>query len=484
MIWKLFNKKYKDVNWSYGIYLLLLIAYSLFGGLMFQYLERDNELAQVKKQTQLYEKTRLHARDKLGHDLLYYFHDHLNVSIVLSKDFIKTLDAYEKSLGIVSYSQFTDQHFEEQLQWNIAGAIYFSITIFTTIGYGDMSCKTSKGQLFTVIYALFGIPLVITIINSLGNGLFYCVKYLWKNYLFKMIVKVKKLLSKDAIDARLLTDVDYENGEESKRKKSSLDKMLDRISLPSGNSSKIEDDEELPIFLAVFILIAWIFLSAFIFTFFENWSIFESSYFFFISLTTIGLGDYVPNHKVACINFFLIILGLSVVSLSFSIIQLQLELIFRQIVKAIDMDFKKKMTSDKVGKASISCEAGVSDIMILEEGQILTKAEKPLVHFTENMPLREKMLFKMMMGEHMKKELSQKINDKAKLKNKSVQTIDNKVTAGIQTDSIKRLTDLSILQAETLDDEDTDEVATNTTTGANKKRGNTYKKMYIYNVDD
>lgn len=49
-------------------------------------------------------------------------------------------------------------------------------------------------------------------------------------------------------------------------------------------------------------------------------------------------------------NFVLILLGLSVVSMSINIIQLQVELMFERIVKSIDRDFKTKI----IGSLSIS----------------------------------------------------------------------------------------------------------------------------------
>uniref|UniRef100_A0A915M396 Potassium channel domain-containing protein n=1 Tax=Meloidogyne javanica TaxID=6303 RepID=A0A915M396_MELJA len=46
-------------------------------------------------------------------------------------------------------------------EWSISTSLYFSGTIFTTIGYGDVACTTSMGRLATVLYALFGIPLML-----------------------------------------------------------------------------------------------------------------------------------------------------------------------------------------------------------------------------------------------------------------------------------------------------------------------------------
>lgn len=43
--------------------------------------------------------------------------------------------------------------------------------------------------------------------------------------------------------------------------------------------------------------------------------------------------------------FLLILIGLSIVSMSINVIQLQLELLFSKIVHSIDNDFKKNLTT-------------------------------------------------------------------------------------------------------------------------------------------
>uniref|UniRef100_A0AAZ3S663 Potassium channel domain-containing protein n=1 Tax=Oncorhynchus tshawytscha TaxID=74940 RepID=A0AAZ3S663_ONCTS len=47
-------------------------------------------------------------------------------------------------------------------QWDLASAFFFSGTIITTIGFGNISPKTEWGQLFCIFYALVGIPLFDT----------------------------------------------------------------------------------------------------------------------------------------------------------------------------------------------------------------------------------------------------------------------------------------------------------------------------------
>ena len=78
--------------------------------------------------------------------------------------------------------------------------------------------------------------------------------------------------------------------------------------------------------LIVLIVTFVIFIPALLFDYTEDWSYFEALYFCFITLTTIGLGDYTPGdggdwfkskyrhfYKIACVVYFLV--GLSFVVL-------------------------------------------------------------------------------------------------------------------------------------------------------------------------
>jgi voltage-gated potassium channel Kch len=62
------------------------------------------------------------------------------------------------AIGTVSY------HYLEGWTW--LDALYFSIITLTTIGYGDFSPVTQAGKLFTVIYILIGIGVILSFIQT------------------------------------------------------------------------------------------------------------------------------------------------------------------------------------------------------------------------------------------------------------------------------------------------------------------------------
>lgn len=85
-----------------------------------------------------------------------------------------------------------------------------------------------------------------------------------------------------------------------------------------------------PIWLCVFLVISYILGGAFLFDKTESdWGYFNSAYFCFITLTTIGFGDFVPKQKssgpeaeisIAICSLYLLF-GIALLAMSFNLVQ-------------------------------------------------------------------------------------------------------------------------------------------------------------------
>ncbi|XP_064555940.1 uncharacterized protein LOC135440606 [Drosophila montana] len=54
-------------------------------------------------------------------------------------------------------------------EWNFAKAFLYSLTVLTTIGYGNIAPRTALGRIVTLAYAFFGIPLTLVYLSSTGS---------------------------------------------------------------------------------------------------------------------------------------------------------------------------------------------------------------------------------------------------------------------------------------------------------------------------
>jgi hypothetical protein len=86
-----------------------------------------------------------------------------------------------------------------------------------------------------------------------------------------------------------------------------------------------------PIWLCVLLVVSYIIMGAFLFRSWENWELPDSAYFCFITLTTIGFGDFVPAQRVInkgdntnlriwfCSLYLLF--GIALLAMSFNLVQ-------------------------------------------------------------------------------------------------------------------------------------------------------------------
>ena len=85
---------------------------------------------------------------------------------------------------------------------------------------------------------------------------------------------------------------------------------------------------QVPILLSIILVIAYIVGGAFLFQMWEGWSFLDSSYFCFITLTTIGFGDLTPDQRnaedgeqrIALCSLYLLF-GIAMIAMSFNLLQ-------------------------------------------------------------------------------------------------------------------------------------------------------------------
>jgi voltage-gated potassium channel len=51
----------------------------------------------------------------------------------------------------------------------VVDALYFSVVTLTTVGYGDFAPETDAGKLFTAVYVLVGIGILLTFVTTIAG---------------------------------------------------------------------------------------------------------------------------------------------------------------------------------------------------------------------------------------------------------------------------------------------------------------------------
>ncbi|XP_045492601.1 TWiK family of potassium channels protein 9 [Colias croceus] len=264
-----------------GLFVALML-YTAGGGLVFRALEYPAEMAKQE-----------YVRDRLlteRWNLIRVVSDfNFNGTEVVSMEKLLSaqLSIYEKVLEEASGSGLAleiERNFPPlEEKWSILQAVFFSSTVLTTIGYGNIVPETFWGRLFCIIYALVGIPLTLTVIADLGR-------------VFATFVSVI---------AKHLPE---------------MPKWCNRVSEanPAGQRS-------LYAFWAVGFLFVYLSAGAGLFKMWEDdWTFYDGFYFCFITMTTIGFGDLVPKRpKYMLLCTLYILIGLALTSTIIELVRRQ-----------------------------------------------------------------------------------------------------------------------------------------------------------------
>jgi hypothetical protein len=305
--------------------------YGALGGALFHILEKDNEILLCQKGKGATHQEILNLKSTL---ITYITESSDDIPQVDKND---QLDIYlnefrDKVFSIKSdYLYSTNFECKETKRWTFIASLLFAITIFTTIGYGNIAPITWEGQVVVICYALFGIPLFLVCLGKIsgilgdmfrfGYSRICCFFFYYRdkkktlerkereeNDKYRRIMYELRKIEREKVEkeekrlkelgleipaSNQWKDIDLENNPEELKKK------IDDLKKNNPKFADIEDDANLaddlskvtvPLTITMLIITAYIVGGAFIFHKFEGWNLIASGYFCFITLSTIGFG--------------------------------------------------------------------------------------------------------------------------------------------------------------------------------------------------
>ncbi|CAJ0576425.1 unnamed protein product, partial [Mesorhabditis spiculigera] len=196
-----------------------------------------------------------------------------------------------------------------------------------TIGYGNIVPVTPTGRIGCVIFALIGAPLAIITIGDLGKFLSECTIWLYKRMKrgwawMRQALRRVRANGKEELEPFL----------PRLRRRGCEPDIVDEADEVSQASSKstlnwdtfVIDKTEVPVLLVFAILLLYIAFGGLLFMFLEDWSYMDAFYYSFISLTTIGFGDIVPeNHDYIVVMLLYLGVGLAVTTMCIDLVGIQ-----------------------------------------------------------------------------------------------------------------------------------------------------------------
>jgi hypothetical protein len=173
-----------------------------------------------------------------------------------------------------------------------------------------------------MVYALFGIPLCLIVMADLGKKITIFLKFLWsfvrRFYKTGTCKKVRETKTIRALEKTLGKLDPTKKGESTKDDTS--DGAPEEVETPLPYV--VDDDFNLPPVIAIGITVAYICAGAGMYLKWEdNWDYLDAFYFIFISISTVGFGDIIPEHpRYFLASSIYILLGLSLVAMVITVI--------------------------------------------------------------------------------------------------------------------------------------------------------------------
>ncbi|XP_061733583.1 potassium channel subfamily K member 6 [Nerophis ophidion] len=207
-------------------FVLLYVVYLLFGALVFSSIERPVE-------------------EELRRDvdaLKQRFLNHSCVSPAALDLFLGQVVAANR------YGVTAHKNVSAPSNWDLTSAMFFANTLVTTVGYGHTVPLSNAGKVFSIVYALIGVPFTMLVLTA-------CVQRL----MYPLVIAPLGLLQRSGLEPRPAAAVHF-------------------------------------LLLLVLVVLCFFAAPAAIFSAVEgSWTFLDGFYYSFISLCTIGLGDFVPG---------------------------------------------------------------------------------------------------------------------------------------------------------------------------------------------
>ncbi len=219
---------------------------------------------------------------------------------------------------------------QQDLDWDYSSSMFFAFTVATSIGYGTFAPVTVAGRVFTIVYALLSIPLMLSAFTHLTQLLLKWLASRLSGRKRDLPYKVFRMLDRDRtgtlnkaeliVGLKLLGLGDYSGRGSTLEKRRRLESLFHDIDRDNSGELELQEfrlllqrlvpDEDQVLILvdvvtrsyvalvSVGCFLAMVLTTAGAFVYLkreEDWTFISSLYYTIITFFTIGLGDLAPD---------------------------------------------------------------------------------------------------------------------------------------------------------------------------------------------
>lgn len=354
--------------------IVLVLAYTIAGAVMFQAIEGATERERAQNMSMARDRTVLHLWENVTLALNLFNETELRERIG------EEINKYQHT--VVSAVRAGWDGGKSSRQWSFPSAFLYSLTVITTIGYGHLSPRTDWGKVTTIFYALLGLPLFLLYLTNVGELLarwFKCIYALiclcrgCPGFTRRRVARMRtqgEISEAESIERPQAWRSPHSESEETVELQDIYPRRFPRRpdymhsismpqpydpryrppesrvrgwsepvhhqseSLPSSDFSYVTFDAQtitVPISVCVSIMVGYIMFGSMIFGMWEKWDQLDGAYFCFISLSSIGFGDFVPGERVYSARIetsfivcsLYLMLGMALIAMCFNLMQEQ-----------------------------------------------------------------------------------------------------------------------------------------------------------------
>ncbi|KAK0419923.1 hypothetical protein QR680_014405 [Steinernema hermaphroditum] len=280
----------------------LVIGYALLGAVVFRAVEGPHEMSIQRDVT--------NARH---HAVNIAWNATFRVNKLDKDQWYKTVHTevkkFQKKCMWAIRRGYDGKEYGVSAQWTFTGAFLYSLTVITTIGYGNTAAKTYFGKTLTILFAIIGIPLMLLFLTNIGDVMAKIFRFLYARSIrlkYKLILwhkrrKAAKIRRANSLVNRLARA--QSNRVESMGVVGDVQDLLtaraqlDQLEVKESVEAQLQRIS-VPLSLVLLTMFAYLVAGSILFCLWEEWTFLDSFYFCYISLTTIGFGDKFPGASV------------------------------------------------------------------------------------------------------------------------------------------------------------------------------------------